>query len=137
MIFLFLFYEVVSVLWLRLRVWQINSSCPKSFFGFFIKRIFFLQFHLLTLSWLEIRLNKFFQFAFFEVISRWLMSFLLVFLKLIFFLISSFNIRLVEIWTLYLILFFSFDGVIHSHDPCCMFSGINRLNQFFFLYFLK
>jgi hypothetical protein len=54
-IFRFVFYEVILISWIGSQVRRVNPDWFESFFNWL-----FFQFHILTLSWLEIRLQSLF-----------------------------------------------------------------------------
>ena len=62
-LFWYTYYEVISISWLRSWVWQVERGWLESFLASFFYHSF-LQFYLLSLSWLRIKLHNLFQFFF-------------------------------------------------------------------------
>jgi len=58
------FYEVITVSWPWLRVWNINLNWHQSFFRFFSYTDFLFQFHLSTLDFWKLSFMIFFTFIY-------------------------------------------------------------------------
>ena len=67
--FLLVFYRVILVSGLGLRVWQVCLGWLELFFGYFLLFDFFFQIHVLILVLLSIEFHDFFLLAFYGLIS--------------------------------------------------------------------
>jgi hypothetical protein len=133
-LFRFAFYEIIMVSWLGSRVWSIVSGWIRWFF------VFFFKLHSSTLGWLGVKFHNLFWFVFYGVISvLWSMFDRLTKVDSTYFLISSFNIGLINNWV-YCFLFIFSIGLSGSHDLGNKFDrlirvDLNRCNMLSFQYF--
>jgi hypothetical protein len=102
--------------------------------------VFFFKLHSSTLGWLWVKFHNLFWFVFYGVISvLWSMFDRLTKVDSTYFLISSFNIELINNWV-YCFLFIFSIGLSRSHDLGNKFDrlirvDLNRCNMLSFQYF--
>jgi len=118
------FYILIYFLWGYFNLWlesKVMWVVPSHFCSFLI---IYFQFHPSILDWLEIEFHNLFWFAFYWVIlvswskfNRliWVDSSFLSFFYRFFFSISFFNIRLIELVSIYFIYLFSM-RLLQSHN---------------------